>query len=42
MSITLTRDNLKGFVEKKDLEKILPDIERAHQALHKKTGLGKE
>jgi len=42
MSISLNQDNLKGFVEKKDFERILPEIQKAHNLLESKSGPGKE
>lgn len=42
MSIALNQENLKGFVEKKDFEKILPEIQKAHNLLESKSGPGKE
>ncbi len=40
--ISLDRSNLKGFVSDNDLEKILPQIKKAHQDLGKKTGKGSD
>ncbi len=42
MSITFNRDNLKGFIVKKDWDKIVPELKKAHQALEKKKGLFKK
>ena len=42
MSITLNRERLKGFVEDKDIDAILPDIKKAHNDLVHKTGKGRE
>ncbi|MCA9407604.1 MAG: glucose-6-phosphate isomerase [Candidatus Omnitrophica bacterium] len=42
MSITLNREHLKGFVEQKDIVKIFPNIERAHNELDERTGAGGE
>src|SRR6267142_565136 len=42
MSIILDRDNLKGFLEKNDFDHILPQIKKAHEAMEKKSSLGKE
>ncbi len=42
MSIVLNQANLKGFIEKKDIEKIIPQVKKAHDALEKRTGKGKE
>ncbi len=42
MSIAFNQDNLKGFVEKKDFAKILPQIQKAHELLESKSGPGKE
>jgi len=40
MDITLDREYLKGFVEDKDYNQIVPEIERAHQQLETGTGKG--
>jgi glucose-6-phosphate isomerase len=40
--ITLNTEYLKGFVESKDLKRILPQIKAAHEALENKTGLGSD
>ncbi len=42
MSIILNTDHLKGFVEKKERDAILPQIKAAHLSLEKKSGQGKE
>src|SRR3989338_847665 len=42
MSISLNQENLKGFIDKKDFEKILPEIQKAHNLLESKSGPGKE
>ncbi len=42
MDITLNRDNLKGFIEQKNYDAILPNIEKAHNDLENKTGAGSE
>ncbi|VAW12193.1 Glucose-6-phosphate isomerase, partial [hydrothermal vent metagenome] len=42
MDIVLNRDNLKGFIEQKDYDAILPNIEKAHNDLENKTGAGSE
>jgi len=42
MSISLDRENLKGFVEDKDLQGIVGKIEKAHNDLENKTGKGSE
>jgi len=40
--IKLDTSNLKGFVAPSDLEKILPDIKKAHDHLEKKMGKGSD
>ena len=40
MEIKLDRKNLKGFVEQKDYQAILPAIQKAHNDLENKTGKG--
>src|SRR3989338_4826740 len=40
--ISLDRANLKGFVEQKNLEEILPQIKKAHDDLENKTGKGSD
>ncbi len=40
MDIKLDRKNLKGFVEEKDYEALLPAIQKAHSDLENKTGKG--
>ena len=40
--IQFDRSNLKGFIEQKDLDNILPQIKRAHDDLEHKTGKGKD
>lgn len=40
--IQFDRSNLKGFVEQKDLEGILPQIKKAHDDLENKTGKGND
>ena len=42
MDIKLDREFLKGFVEEKDYDAILPQIEKAHSDLENKTGAGSE
>ena len=42
MSITLNTENLKGFVEKKDIDVLLPKIQQAHDELSNGTGAGSE
>lgn len=42
MSLTFNRDHLKGFIEKKDFEHILPEVRKAHHLLESKSGPGKE
>jgi glucose-6-phosphate isomerase len=42
MEITLDRQYLKGYIEDKDYAKILPDIQKAHEALENKSGKGSE
>jgi glucose-6-phosphate isomerase len=42
MSITLNTDNLKGFVDAKDLQAMAPAVKGAHDHLHNKTGEGSE
>ncbi|MBF0522775.1 MAG: glucose-6-phosphate isomerase [Candidatus Omnitrophica bacterium] len=42
MSLTLDKEYLKGFVSSEDLKLIAKDIEKAHEALEKKTGKGSE
>ncbi len=42
MSIILNQENLKGFVEKKDFEGLLPEIQKAHNLLESKSGPGRE
>lgn len=42
MSIILDRDHLKGFISQKDIEKLLPKIKKAHEALANKSGEGSE
>src|SRR3989338_4152814 len=40
MEIKLDRNNLKGFIEPKDYQAILPAIQKAHNDLENKTGKG--
>ncbi|MBF0483877.1 MAG: glucose-6-phosphate isomerase [Candidatus Omnitrophica bacterium] len=42
MVLTLNKDLLKGFVSPKDIEKIAPQIQKAHKDLHNKTGKGSD
>jgi len=42
MDITLDRQYLQGFIEDKDYEAILPEIEKAHLDLENRTGKGSE
>ena len=42
MSITLSTDRLKGFVDAKDLQSIVPNVKKAHEGLHNKSGKGNE
>ena len=42
MSITLNLENLKGSIDKKDIEKIIPEVNRTHDLLESKSGPGKE
>ncbi|MFA5088197.1 MAG: glucose-6-phosphate isomerase [Candidatus Omnitrophota bacterium] len=42
MAITLNQDNLKGFVDVKDMDAIASFVEKAHQDLMNKTGKGSE
>src|ERR1043165_1321613 len=42
MSIKLDRSHLKGFVLDKDVEKILPQIKKAHDDLENRKGAGHE
>lgn len=42
MSIILDREHLKGFVEPKDLNALLPQIKKAHEDLHGRKGAGHE
>ncbi len=42
MDIKLNLDNLKGFVEQNDLSGIRAEVEKAHTALHTKSGAGHE
>ncbi len=42
MSITLNKENLKGFIDDNDLQNIQPLVRQAHEALENKTGAGHE
>ena len=42
MDIKLNREFLKDFIEEKDYEDILPEVEKAHNLLTHKTGKGSE
>jgi len=42
MDIKLDRGHLKGFIENKDYENLLPAIKKAHDDLENKTGAGSE
>ncbi|OGX35511.1 MAG: glucose-6-phosphate isomerase [Omnitrophica WOR_2 bacterium RIFCSPHIGHO2_02_FULL_52_10] len=42
MEITLDRQYLKGYVEQKDYEELIPKIQKAHTSLENKTGKGAE
>jgi len=42
MEITLDRQYLEGYVKDEDYEKILPEIQKAHEALENRTGKGSE
>ena len=38
MDIAFHKDNLKGFIEQKDLEAVIPQVAKAHEALEKQKG----
>ncbi len=42
MSISLNKENLKGFIDDNDLKKIQPQVREVHDALENKTGPGHE
>ena len=42
MSISLEFKNLKGLVDDKDFAGILPQVQKAHDQLHNRTGKGSE
>ncbi len=42
MELKFNRDNLKGFITEQEFETLMPDIEKAHDALEQKTGEGSE
>lgn len=42
MSIKLNCDYLKGFISDKEFQTIEPEIKKAHEALHKRSGRGSE
>jgi glucose-6-phosphate isomerase len=42
MSITLNTDYLKNFVDAKEIVALLPDVKKAHDGLHNKTGKGND
>ncbi len=42
MSITLNTDYLKGFIDAKDLQALVPEVKKAHEGLHNKTGKGND
>ncbi|MCA9400842.1 MAG: glucose-6-phosphate isomerase [Candidatus Omnitrophica bacterium] len=42
MNIMLDREYLKGYADDSDIQKILPQIQDAHDKLHSKSGLGSE
>ncbi|VAX36788.1 Glucose-6-phosphate isomerase [hydrothermal vent metagenome] len=42
MDIKLDRDYLKGFIDQKDYDDLLPAIQKAHDDLHNRTGAGAE
>ncbi|MBF0484871.1 MAG: hypothetical protein HQL25_09245 [Candidatus Omnitrophica bacterium] len=42
MGLSLNKDNLKGFVDQKEIERLVPQIQKAHKDLHNKTGLGND
>lgn len=42
MQIKLVRDYLKGYIVDKDYTKLLPEIQRAHEHLENRTGVGAE
>lgn len=42
MKISLDLANLKGFVEQKDLQALVPQLQKAHEDLHSRQGKGSE
>lgn len=42
MKISLDLANLKGFVEQKDFEALLPQLQKAYEDLHSQKGKGSE
>ncbi|OGX57414.1 MAG: glucose-6-phosphate isomerase [Omnitrophica WOR_2 bacterium RIFOXYC2_FULL_38_12] len=42
MSIILDRKHLEGFISDKELDALIPNIEKAHNDLEKRTGAGRE
>ncbi|MBF0479958.1 MAG: glucose-6-phosphate isomerase [Candidatus Omnitrophica bacterium] len=42
MGLVLNRSNLKGFIDPKDMENIVPLVQKAHKDLHNKTGKGSD
>ncbi len=42
MSVKLNLDNLKGFVEQSEIDALLPQVKKAHDDLHNKTGKGND
>lgn len=42
MEISLNTDNLKGFLAQKDFKEVTLQVEKAHEALEKKSGAGAE
>lgn len=42
MSITFDKENLNGFLDEKDFQNLIPDVEKAHQDIELRTGLGSE
>ena len=42
MGIKLNKEQLSGFVSQQEIEAILPEIQKAHDALENKTGKGSD
>lgn len=42
MNITFNKDNLKGFIDGGELQTLIPEVQKAHEAIEKRSGRGAE